>query len=43
MNADVSGRNTLFDLILDAEGLLRLTWARGASITEEDAESAMER
>ncbi|MFJ5698512.1 STAS/SEC14 domain-containing protein [Arthrobacter sp. NPDC093139] len=42
MNADISGRNTLFDLILDAEGLLRLTWARGASITEADAESAME-
>jgi hypothetical protein len=41
MNADVSGRNTLFDLILDTEGLLRLTWARGASITQADAESAM--
>jgi hypothetical protein len=41
MNANVSGRNTLFDLILDAEGLLRLTWARGASITEKDAETAM--
>ncbi|GAA1280847.1 DUF7793 family protein [Arthrobacter pascens] len=41
MNANVSGRNTLFDLTLEAEGLLRLTWARGASITEEDAESAM--
>jgi hypothetical protein len=43
VNADVSGRNTLFTLILDADGLLRLTWARGASITEADAESAMER
>lgn len=42
MNADISGRNTLFDLILDAEGLLRLTWARGSSISEADAKSAME-
>jgi hypothetical protein len=42
VNADGSGRNTLFDLILDAEGLLRLTWARGVSITEADAESAMD-
>ncbi|MBT2554675.1 STAS/SEC14 domain-containing protein [Arthrobacter sp. ISL-5] len=43
MNADVSGRNTLFDLVLDPEGLLRLTWARGAFISEADAEAAMER
>lgn len=43
MNADVSGRNTLFDLELDPEGLLRLTWARDATITEADAEAAMER
>lgn len=42
VNADVSG-NTVFDLVLDPEGLLRLTWARGASITEADAEAAMER
>ena len=43
MNADVSGRNALFDLVLDPEGLLRLTWARGATISEADAEAAMER
>lgn len=43
MNANVSGRNTLFDLVLDPEGLLRLTWARGAIISEADAEAAMER
>jgi hypothetical protein len=43
VNADVSGRNTLFDLELDPAGLLRLTWARDATITEADAEAAMER
>ncbi|TSE17811.1 STAS/SEC14 domain-containing protein [Arthrobacter sp. KBS0703] len=43
MDADASGRNALFELELDPEGLLRLTWARGASLTEEDAEAAMER
>jgi hypothetical protein len=43
VNADASGRNALFELELDPEGLLRLTWARGASLTEEDAEAAMER
>lgn len=42
MNPNSTGRNTLFDLELDAEGLLRLTWARDASITEADAEAAME-
>lgn len=42
MNFNSTGRNTLFDLQLDSEGLLRLTWARGASITEADAEAAME-
>ena len=41
MNSNSTGRNTLFNLELDAEGLLRLTWARGASITEADAEAAM--
>lgn len=43
MNSNSTGRNTLFDLELDAEGLLRLTWSRGASITEADAEAAMEK
>ena len=43
MNADVSGRNTLFELVLDPEGLLRLTWVRGAVISEADAQAAMER
>ena len=43
MNSNSTGRNTLFDLKLDAEGLLRLTWARGASISEADAEAAMEK
>jgi hypothetical protein len=43
MNANASGQDALYDLILDAGGLLRLTWARGASITEADAESAMEK
>ncbi|MEN8583577.1 hypothetical protein ABFP37_12820 [Burkholderia sp. RS01] len=43
VDADASGRNALFELELDPEGLLRLTWARGASLTEEDAEAAMER
>jgi len=43
VNADVSGRSAHFDLVLDPEGLLRLTWARGASLTEADAEAAMER
>jgi len=43
VNADVSGRNTLFELALDPEGLLRLTWVRGAVISEADAEAAMER
>ncbi|APX02797.1 DUF7793 family protein [Arthrobacter sp. QXT-31] len=42
MNSNSTGRNTLFDLELDAEGVLRLTWARDASITEADAEAAME-
>ena len=41
MNFNSTGRNTLFNLELDAEGLLRLTWARDASITEADAEAAM--
>jgi hypothetical protein len=41
MNADTSGENGLFDLVLESGGLLRLTWARGASITEADAEAAM--
>lgn len=43
VNADVSGRNTLFELALDPEGLLRLTWVRGAVISEADAGAAMER
>jgi hypothetical protein len=42
LNPNSTGRNTLFDLELDTEGLLRLTWARDASITEADAEAAME-
>lgn len=42
MNFNSTGRNTLFNLELDSEGLLRLTWARGASITEADAEAAMD-
>jgi hypothetical protein len=42
LNSNSTGRNTLFDLDLDSEGLLRLTWARDASITEADAEAAME-
>jgi hypothetical protein len=42
LNFNSTGRNTLFNLDLDSEGLLRLTWARGASITEADAEAAME-
>jgi hypothetical protein len=41
MNAYTSGENGLFDLVLDGGGFLRLTWARGASITEADAEAAM--
>jgi hypothetical protein len=41
MNADTSGEDGLFHLVLDTGGLLRLTWVRGASITEADAESAM--
>jgi hypothetical protein len=41
LNFNSTGRNTLFNLELDAEGLLRLTWARDASITEADAEAAM--
>jgi hypothetical protein len=41
LNSDSTGRNTLFNLELEADGLLRLTWARGASITEGDAEAAM--
>ncbi|MBT2549452.1 STAS/SEC14 domain-containing protein [Arthrobacter sp. ISL-65] len=41
MNSHSTGSNTLFDLDLDSEGLLRLTWARGASITDADAEAAM--
>ena len=41
MNFNSTGRNTLFNIELDSEGLLRLTWARGASITEADAEAAM--
>ncbi|MDQ0620235.1 DUF7793 family protein [Arthrobacter globiformis] len=41
MNSNSTGRNTLFNLELDAEGLLRLTWARDASITDADAEAAM--
>lgn len=41
MNADTSGENGLFDLVLESGGLLRLTWARGASIKETDAEAAM--
>lgn len=42
MNFNSTGRNTLFNLELDSEGLLRLTWARDASITEADAEAAMD-
>lgn len=30
-----------FDLVLEPAGLLRLTWPRGASISESDAEAAM--
>jgi hypothetical protein len=41
LNSNSTGRNTLFNLELDAHGLLRLTWARDASITEADAEAAM--
>ncbi|WP_457973838.1 DUF7793 family protein [Arthrobacter sp. D1-17] len=41
MNADTSGEHGLFDLVLDDGGFLRLTWARGASITAADAEAAM--
>lgn len=41
MNFNSTGRNTLFNLELDSGGLLRLTWARDASITEADAEAAM--
>jgi hypothetical protein len=41
LNSNSTGRNTLFNLELDTEGVLRLTWARGASITEADAEAAM--
>jgi hypothetical protein len=41
LDSNSTGRNTLFNLELDADGLLRLTWARGASITEADAEAAM--
>lgn len=41
MNSNSTGRNTLFNLELDADGLLRLTWPRDASITEADAEAAM--
>ena len=41
MNTGASGGDGLFDLVLDGGGLLRLTWARGASITEADAEAAM--
>ena len=41
MNTNSTGRNTLYKLELDAEGMLRLTWARDASITEADAEAAM--
>jgi hypothetical protein len=43
LDSHSTGRHTLFDLELDPEHLLRLTWARGASITEADAEAAMER
>jgi hypothetical protein len=42
LNSNSTGRNTLFNLELDAEGVLRLTWTRDASITEADAEAAME-
>jgi len=41
LNFNSTGRNTLFNLELDSGGLLRLTWARDASITEADAEAAM--
>jgi hypothetical protein len=41
MNADANGQDGLFNLVLDDGGILRLTWARGASITEADAEAAM--
>jgi hypothetical protein len=41
LNSNSTGRNTLFNLELDTGGVLRLTWARGASITEADAEAAM--
>lgn len=41
MNADVPGRDGLFSVVLDSGGLLRLTWAPGASITEADAQAAM--
>ena len=41
MNADADGQDGLFNLVLDDGGILRLTWARGASITEADAEGAM--
>jgi len=42
LNSNSTGRNTLFNLELDAEGVLPLTWARDASITEADAGAAME-
>lgn len=44
MNANESGRSpdaALFSLELDPAGFLRLTWPRGASISEADAEAAM--
>jgi hypothetical protein len=41
LNSNSTGRNALFDLELDADGLLRLTWPRDASITEADAKAAM--
>ena len=41
MNTDASGQDGLFNLVLDDVGILRLTWERGASITEADAEAAM--
>lgn len=44
MNADANAQRhegTEFDMVLEPAGVLRLTWPRGATISESDAEAAM--
>lgn len=42
-NQPQDDQETGFDLVLEERGFLRLTWPRGARITESDAQRAMDR